>query len=1103
MSWPSIRYSRCMLLSLTLLSIILFATLTFCDENNPPTNSKISGYVIDAVSGNPLQNATVLINSFYYLKTDDRGFFRFEPPSEGWYNIYAFYDNPETEGIDYVPSFWKIYVEKGVSAYKILALWPGASIKIEGKIRFVDKPMPASSFKFTIQPFGGAGWGDEYSVDEYGTVGSSKALGLEPNLIIIPAGIPVSIKVEAWIPDRTRKVFTLMNETSPFTLEQGDQRIFDIEKSCLKFNVEYVQNLLDQNLALLQEARDTGFLVEEEQKRIERALSFLNSLGGFISRGSYEEAFAMLRNAYILSEATLEELRELFAKSSQTSVFSIFIFSLLSLVITYLIVERGTKLKVSLFIGGERSIAVPLRAVVAPTIYVLLLIFFFYFFPGCRLISPVLFVLTAFFSFCFSLVLISGLPKILEGKKQENQAISKGSILVFAFSMAAGNLKRRKLRSFLNILCLTILVFGFIVFTSISPGYGFASISIGPSRFPLNVMMISNPPDIPESGFTPLPEYFVEELEDNPNVTLVAPKVENFPSFSPIGYVSTHSGKSKAIYGLLGIVAEQEVAITCINESIVEGRIFKDEEENSILISKSLAERLGIKIQDSISVFNREFKVVGIFNDDNLEKILELNGKSFLPYRLQPTPGGIYVTQCRGNEIVIMNFKTALTLPNTAISRIYIELKNSNNLLKMSDTIVLARGYTVWVSFKGSLYKKYIGSYLEEKGVGLVPFIMLLSILLIGSIMFRSVEERKHDIFILSSIGLNPTHITALFMAEALIIGLISGGLGYLFGVSGYRIIGTISPLGVKEKASLEWSLIALLFSSLTSILAALIPAIKASTIVTPSYLRKLRFREEEKPREEGEPWVIELPIKIKRGEIDFFCIYVKRKLSEKREGLVERIENIEVSMEEKENNYVRRKISFEYIGGEMKRQLRTFNKLIIERRASDTYYRVYLLSFPDRNFEEAVLKTSMFIRHLILEWNALRPTVVTPFESTLTQLHSLIRFFHPKLLYIVAEDDISDRIEELKRLLEKENVSIPQMLTIRVEKSATLSEYVKKIENAVLEAEAVCVSGESPSICVALALAATKSKKPICYVVPQRLSNFSLRKLPRVIFLE
>ncbi|MBS7635574.1 FtsX-like permease family protein [Candidatus Bathyarchaeota archaeon] len=342
-----------------------------------------------------------------------------------------------------------------------------------------------------------------------------------------------------------------------------------------------------------------------------------------------------------------------------------------------------------------------------------------------------------------------------------------------------------------------------------------------------------------------------------------------------------------------------------------------------------------------------------------------------MPYRLQATPGGVYVTQCWGDEVIIMNVKTALTLPNTAISRVYIQLKNSSDLLKIADTIVLTRDCVVWASFEGVLFKKYVGSYLEEKGMGLIPFLAVLSVLILGSIMFRSVEERKHEIFILSSIGLNPKHIAALFLAEALIIGFISGGLGYLLGFSGYRIIGIISPLEIKEKVSLEWSLIALLFSSLTSILAALIPALKASTIVTPSYLRKLRVGEEEKPRKEGEPWVIELPIKIKRGEIDFFCIYIERKLKEKREGLVERVEKLEVSKEKRENDYLRRKIIFEYIGGEMKRQLRSFNELVMERRESDIEYKIYLLCVPDRNFEEAVLSTSIFIRRLILEWNA------------------------------------------------------------------------------------------------------------------------------------
>lgn len=1089
------------LLPALLLFIIFFVSPILGEENDSSEISKISGYVVDAISGAPIQNATIIINSLHHLNTDSSGFFSFKALSEGWYNIYVLYDKPETKGVDYVPSLWKIYVEKGVNAYKILALWPGASMKIDGKIRFVDKLLPVSWFKFTVQPPGGAGWGDEYSVDEYGTIDSSNSLGLDPDLIIIPADIPVSIMVEARLSDGTRRAFALLNETAVFVLKQGSQEILNIEKFCLMLNVESVRDLLNQNLNLLKEAINAGFLVEEEQKRVHRAESLLNSLETLTLDGSYEEAFAMLRNAYVSSESTLEELRNLFVKSSQASVFSIFFISLLSLTIAYLVAERGTKLKISLFIGKGRAVTAPLRVVVIPAIYISLLTLFLLSFPGCRLISPVLFVLAAFFLFIISLVIISVLPKIIESRKQEDRSISGGSLLVFAFSIASGNLKRRKLRSSLNILSFTILVLGFIVFTSLSPGYGFTSIRLGPSKMPLNIIMISNPPITPESSFTPLSEDLIRDLESNPIIMSVAPKIENFPSFSPIDYLYSSSGKSKPIYGLLGISAGCEAAITRINETIVEGRCFNGDEDNVVLVSKSLAEYLEIKVQDSITIIGREFKVVGLFDDESVEKILEINGRSFLPYRLQATPGGVYVTQCWGDEVIIMNVKTALTLPNTAISRVYIQPKNSSDLLKMADTIVLTRDYVAWASFEGVLYKKYVGSYLEEKGMGLIPFLAVLSVLILGSIMFRSVEERKHEIFILSSIGLNPTHIVALFLAEALIIGFISGGLGYLLGFSGYRIIGILSPLEIKEKVSLEWSLIALLFSSLTSILAALIPALKASTIVTPSYLRKLRVREEEKPRREGEPWVIELPIKIKRGEIGFFCIYIERKLKEKREGLVERVERLEVLKEKRENDYLRRKIIFEYIGGEMKRQLRSFNELVMERRESDMEYKIYLLCVPDRNFEEAVLSTSMLIRRIILEWNALKPIVVTPFESTLTQIRSLIRFFNPKLLYIVAEEDISNKIEELKRLLEKDGVTVPQISVIRLEASAAINDHVRRIESAISEAEAVCVSGESTSICVALTLAATKLKKPLCYVAPQSYMESSQK--PEIIFLE
>ncbi|MBS7635107.1 hypothetical protein KEJ34_06425, partial [Candidatus Bathyarchaeota archaeon] len=149
-----------------------------------------------------------------------------------------------------------------------------------------------------------------------------------------------------------------------------------------------------------------------------------------------------------------------------------------------------------------------------------------------------------------------------------------------------------------------------------------------------------------------------------------------------------------------------------------------------------------------------------------------------------------------------------------------------------------------------------------------------------------------------------------------------------------------------------------------------------------------------------------------------------------------------------------------------------------------------------------AVLSTSIFIRRLILEWNALKPTVVTPFESTLTQIRSLVNFFNPKLLYIVTEEDISNKIEELKRLLEKDGVTVPQISVIRLGTSAAINNYVRRIESAISEAEAVCVSGDSTSICVALTLSATKLKKPICYVAPQSCMESSSQK-SEIIFFE
>jgi len=1061
--------------------LVMFFSLLPVNMSRGETSS-ISGYVIDARTGLQIQGALVTLNSERSLITDSRGYFSFSIAAEGWYSIYAFCDHEETVGTDYVPSCWRIYLEKGTNAYKVLSLWPGASIEIEGEIRFVEKSMPASWFKFKVQPPGGSVWGDSSSVSEYGSIDSSEDLRLDLRLIIVPADTHVTIVVETWVPDDLYRTFTIQNDTD-YILRQGDHKTVNIEEYCLKYNLESVQGALNLSLDLLQRAENVGFLVKAEQKDVRRALTLLNASEAATRRGSYEEAFTLLRNAYISAKDVTSRLQGLFDISLPSALILTSFFAFISLALTYLLVERGTGLEISSSLKGQHSITISLRALYASLSYILILSIFFMSFPGCHLVSFSAFSLAAgLYLICASLLVVLG-SRLLEAKKSENRSISFGSAIVIAFSIAGGNLRRRKLRTTLNILCLMTLVFGFIVFTSISPSYGFVSRTLGRSEMSLDALMVVNPSVKTETKFIPLTEDLIAEMENRPNVTLVVPKAENLPSLASLSHLIAPSGKSSPIHGVIGVVPRVESEITHLNATIIKGQYLNEKNVNEVLISESLSRHLETDVKSSVTVFGRDFTVVGIFDDKALEEILEMSGEAFLPSRLQATPGGVYLTQCWSDEIVITNLETALTLPNIAISRVYVQIRNPEDLLDLADMIALTRGYSVWISFQGTLYEKYVGSYLEEKGMSLTPFLTFLGILIIGSTMFRSVDERRRSIFTLSSIGLNPTHIAALFLAESIVIGFIAGGLGYLLGVLGYRTIGLLSALEVREKVSSEWSLIALLFSTLTAVLATVIPAVKASTVVTPSHLRRWRPEQEEKPRQEGEPWTVELPVKIRPREVDFFFAHIERRLRDLADGSVERVEKVK-SHEEDSASGPAKRVTFDYFTGETRRQLHTNNEITIERSPTNEYFKARLYSFPDRNFEEAVLRTSALVRRFIFEWNAQKVAVVTPFESTLNQLYSLVHHYNPETLYVVTETDVSGSLEPLKKVLEKEGMRVPRIFMVQM-RSLDLGDCARIAEDLVLKAGIVCVSGDSAVICVALTVAATKLRKKMCHVVP------------------
>ena len=400
----------------------------------------------------------------------------------------------------------------------------------------------------------------------------------------------------------------------------------------------------------------------------------------------------------------------------------------------------------------------------------------------------------------------------------------------------------------------------------------------------------------------------------------------------------------------------------------------------------------------------------------------------------------------------------------------------------LARMIALIYEYRVYISHPGFLTTYYLGEYLEEKGTALILPLMALVMLNIGLSMFANVNERRNEIANLSSVGLNPAHIAALFIAEAMIIGFIGGGFGYLLGILGYRLAFLIGELQVREKVSAEWGVLTIFISVLTAVIASLIPALRSSTIMTPSLARQWSIEEEERPKASGRHWVLNLPIVLLSKEIEPFTAFMIKRLRRDEPSFVG-----DIYFDEEPEGDILRKISFDYylprMGG------RTRNSLLIQKGAEGTC-KLKLMCIAEGSSisqREAVHLTATYVRKVVLEWSTSGCEVAVPFDPHLGILYNLISTYSPTTLYLISTYlDTHDKIEALRKALILRGIRPPKF-TVSIVDPRNLNQVMKAAKSVVSEADIVCISGENPSICSALTMESVKQKKTICYVIDNR----------------
>jgi hypothetical protein len=168
-------------------------------------------------------------------------------------------------------------------------------------------------------------------------------------------------------------------------------------------------------------------------------------------------------------------------------------------------------------------------------------------------------------------------------------------------------------------------------------------------------------------------------------------------------------------------------------------------------------------------------------------------------------------------------------------------------------------------------------------GVANVIVPMLIASLIVLNTMMGAVYERGREISVYSSVGLAPSHISSLFIAEALVYATLGAVLGYLLGQSITLYMARHDLMG---GMFMNYSSLSAISSTVivmaTVVVSTIYPARQAAAMSVPDVTRKWKF-----PEPDGDDWHFDFPFTIGSADALGVCSYLHRVFSAYGEGSV------------------------------------------------------------------------------------------------------------------------------------------------------------------------------------------------------------------------
>jgi putative ABC transport system permease protein len=381
--------------------------------------------------------------------------------------------------------------------------------------------------------------------------------------------------------------------------------------------------------------------------------------------------------------------------------------------------------------------------------------------------------------------------------------------------ISINNLRRRKGKVFFLILGLTIGITTVVTLISVTRMMN-EDISKKLDEFGANILIIPRSDDLSLSygGMnvggvsidaqtlkdSDIPK--IRQIEVRENVSIVSPKL--------IGVVEIEGKKVP----LMGVHFGEELRLKKWWK--IHGGEPKNQDE--VLLGNEVAVRLFKSTGDTLSINGNVVKIAGVLDETgSQDDFLILSDLAFVQEAMKK-PGVLslievsaFCNTCPIEEIVRQISKQ---LPHAKVTAIKQTLQTKMEALDH--------------------FKKF--------SAGISIIVLLIGSLIVFTNMMASVNERKREIGIFRAIGFRKSHVIRIIFLEALIVGVIAGIVGYVFGLGFSQIIGPMIT-GFKGRALSIDPLLAMgaiFLSSLIGILSSAYPAIHASKMDPTTALRAL-----------------------------------------------------------------------------------------------------------------------------------------------------------------------------------------------------------------------------------------------------------------------